>query len=85
MQAIPAAKLVLGIPAYGRLMQSPGQAETYADLFFKYGPLSKEQDTAGGFYFNGAGCLDRLMLSAALFTNLELIRVPLSRAGNCAG
>jgi GH18 family chitinase len=53
LQIVPAAKLVLGIPAYGRSMQSPGQTETYADLFFKFGPLKKELDIVGGFYFNG--------------------------------
>ncbi len=51
---MPGGKLVLGIPAYGRDMQAPAQAETYADIVVKFGPVPKEKDSAGGFYFNGA-------------------------------
>ena len=34
-------------------MQSPSDVLTYSEIFFKFAPLNKHDDTAGGFFFNG--------------------------------
>jgi chitinase len=48
----PANKLLLGLPFYGRQVTSRNNALTYAEIKQRFRP-SKEQDEAGGFYFNG--------------------------------
>jgi hypothetical protein len=49
---IPKEKLVLGLPFYGRLMESPYTSYSYAEIVAAYQP-PPELDEAGGIYFNG--------------------------------
>lgn len=51
-QGVPARKLVLGVPAYGRNVHKFDQVMGYADIVHKYHP-APEADEAGGFSFNG--------------------------------
>jgi len=49
---VPAKKLCLGVPFYGRNMKNRNDARTYADIVKKHKP-SANADEAGGVYFNG--------------------------------
>jgi chitinase len=49
---VPAHKICLGVPFYGRKMEDRDVAASYADILRDYAPAS-DQDEAGGFYFNG--------------------------------
>ena len=51
-QGVPAEKLYLGLPFYGRKMEDTDQAETYARIVQRFAP-KPEADEAGGYYFNG--------------------------------
>ncbi|MSR81532.1 MAG: glycoside hydrolase family 18 protein [Candidatus Latescibacteria bacterium] len=57
-RGVPAAKIWLGVPFYGRKPEAFDEALTYAQLHaqFKPGP---EVDEAGGYYFNGPQTLQR--------------------------
>jgi GH18 family chitinase len=55
---IPAAKLCLGVPFYGRALDNPAKSVTYAELVHKYGPAA-EVDEVDGIYFNGVKTIER--------------------------
>jgi len=50
---IPASKITMGIPFYGRNART-GEAETYAALLEKFGPLKSNKNDVKGFLYNGA-------------------------------
>ena len=52
----PKAKLMLGLPFYGRNAQDT--AATYAEIFRKHRP-KPDADVAGGFHFNGPATIRR--------------------------
>jgi chitinase len=49
---IPAQKLILGVPFYGRNMQPPYRVLSYAEIMKQYQPASG-MDEVDGIYFNG--------------------------------
>jgi GH18 family chitinase len=49
---IPAEKLILGVPFYGRNMQPPYRVLSYAEIMKQYQPASG-MDEVDGVYFNG--------------------------------
>jgi GH18 family chitinase len=49
---IPAEKLILGVPFYGRNMQPPYRVLSYAEIMEQYQPASS-MDEVDGIYFNG--------------------------------
>ncbi len=49
---IPAQKLILGVPFYGRNMQPPYRVLSYAEIMEQYQPASS-MDEVDGVYFNG--------------------------------
>lgn len=49
----PAGKLVLGIPAYGRRIESPHEVITYADLIRNHGVKAADVDEYAGWSYNG--------------------------------
>lgn len=52
-QGVPARKICLGIPFYGRPHEGKfGEATTYAEIVEQY-PLKPGHNEAGGIYFNG--------------------------------
>ncbi len=53
---MPKAKLILGLPFYGR--NSQGTALTYSELIEKYRP-KPDSDEAGGYHFNGPATIAR--------------------------
>ena len=53
---VPKAKLVLGLPFYGR--NSQGSDFTYGELIQKYRP-KPDTDEVGGFHFNGPATIQR--------------------------
>jgi len=55
-QKVPKAKLVLGLPFYGRNAQ--GTAATYAEILRRHRP-KPSADLAGGFHFNGPATIRR--------------------------
>ena len=55
-QRVPKAKIVLGLPFYGRNAQ--GKAATYAEIIQRHRP-KPSVDLAGGFHFNGADTIRR--------------------------
>jgi GH18 family chitinase len=52
------AKLVLGLPFYGRGLARPADALGYRDLVARWDP-KPEDDEAGGYYFNGPDTIRR--------------------------
>jgi len=57
-RGVPAAKVWLGVPFYGRKTDNFGEALTYAQLAARFHP-GPEVDEAGGYYFNGPQTLQR--------------------------
>jgi len=49
---VPAEMQLLGLPFYGRQITNRGNAITYAEIKERFQP-NREQDEAGGYYFNG--------------------------------
>ena len=49
---VPAKMQLLGLPFYGRSITNRGHTKTYAEIKKGFHP-KREQDEAGGFYFNG--------------------------------
>jgi GH18 family chitinase len=54
----PAAKIVLGVPFYGRGIKKPAEALSYRDIVAQWDP-PPEADEAGGLYFNGPATVRR--------------------------
>lgn len=54
-QKIPASKIILCLPLYGRRLENR-EAKTYATIIEKYAPRS-DQDEVDGIYFNGPGTI----------------------------
>ena len=48
----PSAKIVLGVPFYGRGLVDHGDEKSYADIMAAFSP-PLSADEAGGYYFNG--------------------------------
>jgi GH18 family chitinase len=57
-RGIPESKLCLGIPFYGRSVDGPQVARSYAKLVQTHHP-SPDKDQVGGFYFNGIHTVER--------------------------
>jgi chitinase len=55
---IPADKLILGLPFYGRDIADPNSAHTYQEITDRYQP-SPGLDEAGGIYFNGIATIQK--------------------------
>ena len=55
-QGAPKAKLLLGLPFYGRNAQN--NARTYGELMAQFKPTA-DTDSAGGFHFNGPATIRR--------------------------
>jgi chitinase len=55
---IPAGKLILGVPFYGRNIQSPNTAHAYQEIMSKYQP-SAGMDEVDGIYFNGIQTVEK--------------------------
>ena len=55
---LPREKLILGVPFYGRKINSPDVEATYADLISQYHP-APAVDEVGGIYFNGLATIQR--------------------------
>ena len=53
---VPAEMQLLGLPFYGRQITNREKAITYAEIKERFKP-KREQDEAGGYYFNGPGTL----------------------------
>ncbi|MBI9051910.1 MAG: glycoside hydrolase family 18 protein [Anaerolineaceae bacterium] len=49
----PKEKIFLGIPMYGRQMESPYHFLAYAEIVTKYSPLPEHVDEMDGIFFNG--------------------------------
>jgi len=54
----PPEKLLLGVPFYGRSIDNPAEAFTYAEIVSRYNP-APEVDEAGGIYFNGIATIQQ--------------------------
>jgi GH18 family chitinase len=54
-EAVDPAKIILGVPGYGRATASPDEAITYAEVVRDHGPLAPDADQTedGKWYFNG--------------------------------
>lgn len=57
-RGVPAAKLCLGLPFYGRDMKDPDRVLTYAELVRQYHP-APNSDEAGGVSFNNVATIRR--------------------------
>jgi GH18 family chitinase len=55
---IPAAKICLGLPFYGRGVDNGGKTLTYAQIVEKYRPRANV-DEVDGIYFNGIQTIQR--------------------------
>jgi chitinase len=51
-QGVPAQKIVLGLPLYGRKLANPNEAKSYADIWQEHSP-EPSSDTSDGYSFNG--------------------------------
>lgn len=54
----PPEKLLLGVPFYGRSVDDPAHALTYAEIVRRFKP-APEVDEAGGVYFNGVATIQQ--------------------------
>lgn len=54
-RGVPSAKLVLGLPAYGRGISNPGDVKTYAEIVDGRNGFDASKDIVDGFFFNGPG------------------------------
>jgi GH18 family chitinase len=57
-QGVPPAKLVLGVPFYGRNIDDRGKTVGYDELVAKHHPAA-DVDEVDGFYFNGPATIER--------------------------
>lgn len=57
-RGVAPAKIWLGVPFYGRKVDSFGDALTYAQILAQFHP-NPEVDEAGGYYFNGPQTLQK--------------------------
>lgn len=57
-RGVPAAKIWLGVPFYGRKPEDFDAALTYAQILAQFAP-GPEADEAGGYYYNGPRTLQR--------------------------
>lgn len=64
---IPANKICLGIPFYGRQIDDRSKALSYANIVKRHPPASTASDESAGYYFNGPA-------TVAAKTNLALSR-----------
>ena len=55
---VPAEMQLLGLPFYGRQITNREKAITYAEIKERFQP-KREQDEAGGYYFNGPETLEK--------------------------
>lgn len=60
LRQVPAHRVVLGLPFYGRIavQRGTGPALSYRDIVSRYSPTS-DQDEAGGYHFNGPQTIAR--------------------------
>jgi hypothetical protein len=57
-QGVPAARICLGVPFYGRGVKEKARVLTYAELVRKYRPAA-DVDEVDGIYFNGLKTVER--------------------------
>jgi len=55
---VPAEKICVGVPFYGRKVDDEEVSKGYSQLVAEYQPKA-HKDEAGGFYFNGAATIQR--------------------------
>ena len=57
-RGVPASKLCLGVPFYGRGIEHRARALSYAEIVRRHSPAA-EADEAAGYYFNGPRTIKR--------------------------
>ena len=57
-RGVPLDKLYLGVPFYGRAIETPEKAMTYAEIMRRYHPAASA-DEVNGIFFNGSKMIER--------------------------